>query len=107
MVKYQIQYKEKVDMRGCNADEYTPRYSGSPVLQTYAEELKTCYLREELSKQHPMIAEYSNGGHGRVVAELPTLQAAIIAAKALIKKYGYDRIQICKVTALKVNVTTE
>lgn len=104
MVTYQIQYKEKTDIRGCNASEKVPS-SGND--QQYAQELKTCFLRNDLKLNKPMISEYTNGGHWRVVAELPTLQAAITATKSLLKKYGYENLQICKVTSLKIEVHAE
>lgn len=42
-----------------------------------------------------------------VVAEHPTLKSATIAAKTLIKKYGYDRVRICRATKMKINIELE
>ena len=46
-------------------------------------------------------------GVWKVVAQLPSLKSAINSAKVLIKKYGYDRVQICRVTKLNIKVEVE
>lgn len=38
------------------------------------------------------------------VSQHPTLKAAFRSAKTLIKKYGYDRIRICRATMLDIKV---
>ncbi|MCC0635251.1 MULTISPECIES: hypothetical protein [unclassified Clostridioides] len=43
----------------------------------------------------------------RVVCDMPTLQSAISTTKSLVKKYGYENFQICKVTSIRVEVHAE
>lgn len=46
-------------------------------------------------------------GVWKVIAEMPSLKSAMSSAKALIKKYGYDRIQICRSTKMNIKVELE
>jgi hypothetical protein len=46
-------------------------------------------------------------GVWKVVAEMHSLKSALNSAKTLIKKYGYDRIQICRSTKMNVKVELE
>lgn len=79
MVKYQIQFKKKY---GEDSDRPTWDY---------------------------LVGDKSNDINNwwEVVAEHPTLKSAINSAKVLIKKYGYDRVRICRATNMVINIDLE
>lgn len=46
-------------------------------------------------------------GVWKVISEKPSLKSASNTAKTLIKKYGSDRIQVCRSTKMNVKVELE
>ena len=82
MISYQIQFKKQIDPEA--KDNKWPPWDKNVSDQ---------------SKKNIEVWE--------VVATLPSLKAAINSAKVLIKKYGYDRVQICRVTKLNIKVEVE
>lgn len=78
MITYQVQYK--VDM-----DKY--QIKGS-------------------TDKPPVVGEAPQGTW-KVIAELNSLKSALNSAKALIKKYGYENIRVCRSTKMNIKVVLE
>lgn len=82
MITYQIQYK--IDMKDY---EYTDAVKESPI--------------------KPATVGTAPWGTWKVIAEMPTLKSALSAAKNLVRKYGYDKIQICRSTKMNIKIELE
>lgn len=61
---------------------------------------------EDLSKISQGVGE-APWGAWKVIAETHSLKSALNSSKALVKKYGYERIQICRSTKMNIKVELE
>lgn len=73
----------------------------------YKEDMSLYEVKDKSGKLVPDVVGTAPWGTWKVIAEMPSLKSALSAAKNLVKKYGYERIQICRSTKMNVKIELE
>lgn len=73
----------------------------------YKEDMRNYQLTTAANQAKPPVVGEAPFGTWKVIAEMPSLKSALGAAKNLVRKYGYERIQICRSTKMNITIDLE